>query len=151
MTAGLNGVNPSIMRTEVRFVDPTRPKIKKIGAGAKFASALGSFLGPVASIAGIFFPPAFAIGAAAYGMKGLAQQSIMRQQAANAQQQASYQAQQGQQTISFMGYEGGQAPIRPAAGGGLMGHRPPQADPMMDILFMRQEATQQMINTDYRR
>jgi hypothetical protein len=148
MSSAFNGVQPSIMKLEVRHVDPNAPKVRKVSAGAKFASALGSFLGPVASAAGFFFPPMFAVGAAAYGMKNVAQQSIAKQQAfINTEQQAAA-ARRGPQAISYMGYDSGPAHMQ-SVSTAHPGVAPGQ-DPVMNILFLRQEASQQMIHTNYR-
>jgi hypothetical protein len=146
MSTGLNGVNPSMMKLEVRYVDPNRPPVRKVSGGAKFASALGSFLGPVASVAGFFFPPMFAVGAAAYGMKNVASQSIARQQAFINAEQSAHQS-KGPQMISYMGYESDSVHMRPVSTS-HPGVAPGQ-DPVMNILFQRQKASQQMIQTNY--
>ncbi len=144
--SSFNGVNPSIMKLEVRYANMNQPPTRKVSGGAKFARALGSFLGPVASVAGFFFPPMFAVGAAAYGMKNMAQTSINRQQAfINAEQSAAPQPQQ----IQFVGYEGAGAPahIQTASHGAIGG--PVRNDEMMNVLFLRNQASEQMIHTDY--
>ncbi len=142
-----NGVNPSIMRLEVRTVDPYAPPKRKVSAGAKFANALGSFLGPTLSVAGVFFPPLLPAGMAAYGMKGMAGNAIAKQQAF-IQAEKQMAAQQGPRQISYMGYQDHPAQMHSVS---TMhpGVAPVRQDRVMDVLFLRQEASNQMIHSNY--
>lgn len=147
MSSGFNGVQPSIMKLEVRYVDPNRPPVRKVSGGAKFASALGGVLGPLASAAGFFFPPLFAVGAAAYGMQRVAQTNIAQQQAFIGAEQQSYAQKMGPQMISYMGYE--DHPVHMKSVSASHPGVAPGQDPMMDILFLKQGVSDQMIHSNY--
>lgn len=147
-----NGVDPNIMRMEVRHVNYNQPpKPRKLSFGARLASAVGGFLGPIGLAAGLFFPPAAIGGLAAYGLKAKADQALNQQKAyINAEQQMY--APKGPQATEFIGFNDpvsqGGPQIQQVAGG------PPRKgvgeDEMMNVLFLRHNAADHQIhNANY--
>lgn len=140
-------IDPNIMRLEVRYANLNQPPKRKISGGAKFARALGSFLGPVGMAASFFFPPMAIAGMAAYGLRNQAQRAINQQQTFIQAERAAYGS-GGPQQVQYFGYQNQGGSYQPV-GTGAMGVSPAQ-DQVMNILFLRNEASDQVIHSNWR-
>lgn len=133
------GIDPTRVKMEVMTVNPYAPPPRKISFGAKLASALGGFLGPVGMASSIFFPPAAAIGLFAYGAKSMGDRSMAAQQQQIAMEQAQAAA-RGPLQVQYFGYEAPRPGFQPVAQGIGYGPPPGMNDEVLNVMFLRDES-----------
>lgn len=139
-----NGVDPTRVKMEVMTVNPYAPPPRKISFGAKLASALGGFFGPVGMALTPFFPPAAAVGLLSYGAKSMGDRSIaMQQQQVYMDQQAA--AARGPLQVRYFGYEQPRGMIQPVSGGMAAGA--PMTDEVMNVMFLREQSFGALIHS----